>query len=81
MTTPFISLENAPFFENVLLMEAKDTTYESLYMKILNFSTCMTSKDIAFLTVLFTYKISKLQQIIGGAEAPQPPPPASDGPD
>ena len=43
-------------------------------MKILNFSTCMTSKDIAFLAVFFTYKISKLQQIIGGAEAlPAPP--------
>ena len=71
-------------------------------MNILNFLTCMTSKDIAFLidsgsflehiqirifvlttlafTAFFTFKISKLQQIIGGASAPPAPPPAFDGP-
>ena len=48
MTTPFRSLENAPFLENVLLTEAKITTNESLSMKVLNFSTCIISKDIPF---------------------------------
>ena len=51
MTTPFRRPQNAPFFENVLLTEAKDhvTTNESLSMKILKVFTCVTSKDIAFL--------------------------------
>ena len=49
MITPLRLLENAPFLENVLLTEAKITTSESLSMEILNFSTYMTSKDIAFL--------------------------------
>ena len=49
MTTPFRSLENAAFLENVPLTEAKDPTNEGLSMKILKFLTCMTSKDIPFL--------------------------------
>ena len=48
MTTPFRSLENAPFLENVPLAEAKITTNESLSLKILKSLTSMTSKDIPF---------------------------------
>ena len=48
MTTPFRSLENAPFLENVPLTEAKITTNESHALKILKSLTSMTSKDIAF---------------------------------
>ena len=74
------------------------TTNKSLSLKILKFSTCMTSKDIEFLidsgsflqyiqvcvfiatilafTPFFTFKINKLQQIIGGGglKPPSPPP-------
>ena len=47
MTTPFRSLENAPFLENVPLTE-RITTNEGISMESLKFLNCMTSKDIAF---------------------------------
>ena len=40
---------------------------------------CVFIGTILAFTPFFTFKINKLQQIIGGAEAPQPPPPLPTG--
>ena len=48
-TTPFRSLENAPFFESLPLKEPKDYELWVSFQEILKFLSCIRSKDITFL--------------------------------